>query len=131
MLPLMPVVTKYREMDGIDFRLVEPRDDGLRRLFRNANWAHYIAPDEYHPNPHEGGHVPALRFGEAGDESQGEILDRVMSLILSRLETDRDTLKAVEWSLGEIMDNVASHAESPVGGFVQATAYLNQIRSSS
>ena len=24
------------------------------------------------------------------------------------------------------MDNVSSHAESPVGGFVQATAYLNQ-----
>ena len=126
MLPLMPIVTKYRERNGVDFQLIEPQEDGLGRLFINTNWAHYIAPGDYQPNLHEGGHVPALRFGEAGDESQGEILDRVMSLILSRLETDRDTLKAVEWSLGEIMDNVASHAESPVGGFVQATAYLNQ-----
>ena len=126
MLPLMPIVTKYRERNDIDFRLIEPQEDILRRLFVNANWAHYIAPDGYHPNPHEGGHVPALRFGDDGDEGQGEILDRVMGLILSRLQTDRDTLKAVEWSLGEIMDNVSSHAESPVGGFVQATAYLNQ-----
>lgn len=126
MLPLMPIVTRYRETDDVEFRLILPQDDGLRRLFVNANWAHYIAPDDHRPNPHEGGHVPALRFGDDGDESQGEILNRVMGLILSRLQTDRDTLKAVEWSLGEIMDNVSSHAESPVGGFVQATAYPNQ-----
>ena len=47
----------------------------------------------------------------------------VMDLVLAQLETDRQTLKAVEWSLWEIMDNVANHARSQVGGFVQATAY--------
>ena len=31
MLPLMPIVTKYRERNDIEFRLIEPRDDGLRR----------------------------------------------------------------------------------------------------
>ncbi len=126
MLPMMPIITKYREKNGVEFRLIEPQDDGLSRLFANANWAYHIDPERRHSNPHEGGHVPALRFGDEGDESQGEILDRVMGLILSRLQTDRDTLKAVEWSLGEIMDNVSNHSESPVGGFVQATAYLNQ-----
>ena len=125
MLPLIPIVTHYRERSDVGFRLIEPRDKGLGRLFVNANWAHYIAPNDYHQNLHVGGHVPALRFGDDGDESQGEILDRIMDLILSRLKTGRDTLKAVEWSLGEIMDNVSNHAESPVGGFVQATAYLN------
>ena len=59
-------------------------------------------------------------------KTQDEILDRIMELILSRLETDRDSLKAVEWSLGEIMDNVPNHAQSPVGGFVQATAYTSR-----
>jgi len=56
-------------------------------------------------------------------ENADKILDRVMSLVLAKLDTDRETLKAVEWSLGEIMDNVASHSRSTVGGFVQATAY--------
>ena len=124
MLPLMPVITKYREDSHIDFRLIDSMDDGLKRLFVNTNWAHHIDPDTYRPSSHEGGHVPALQFGN--DDSQGEILDRIMELVLGNLQTDRSTLKAVEWSLGEIMDNVSSHAKSSIGGFVQATAYRHQ-----
>ena len=126
MLPLVPIVTRFRELDGVDFRYLEPQDNSLRRLFANTNWAHYIAPEDFEQNRHEGGHVPALRFGYGENDEQGDILDRVMDLVLRQLQTNRDTLKAVEWSLGEIMDNVPNHAESPVGGFVQATAYGNQ-----
>ncbi|MYB05171.1 MAG: DUF4325 domain-containing protein [Gemmatimonadetes bacterium] len=123
MLPLMPIVTTYRERRGVVFRLLLPSDDGLSRLFVNTNWAHHIDPDAFQPNVHEGGHVPALRFEDDGANGQDAILVRVMELILRNLDTSRDTLKAVEWSLGEIMENVPIHAESPVGGFVQATAY--------
>ena len=123
MLPLMPVITAYRERRGVGFRLFLPSDEGLSRLFVNANWAHHIDPDEFQPNEYRGGHVPALRFEDDGANGQDAILARVMELILRNLETSRDTLKAVEWSLGEIMENVPIHAESPVGGFVQATAY--------
>ena len=126
MLPLVPILTKYRELENFDFRYIQPQEDVLRRLFINTNWAHYIMPERYAQNPHEGGHVPALRFGYGANGGQGDILDRVMDLILSQLQTNRDTLKAVEWSLGEIMDNVPNHADSPVGGFVQATAYRSQ-----
>ena len=126
MLPLMPVICKYRS-EGAGFYFVPPRDDGLRRLFENANWSHFINPDARSASRHEGGHVRALNYGES--ETEFEILDRVMDLILESLKPDRQTLKAVEWSLWEIMDNVASHAESPVGGFVQATAFQqgNQV----
>ena len=58
----------------------------------------------------------------------GEIFESVLTLILGELETNRATVAAVEWSLGEVMDNVISHAESPVGGFVQATAYRSSNR---
>lgn len=123
MLPLMPIVSRYRELQDIRFEFIGPRDPALGRLFVNANWAHHIDPDKYQPNSHRGGHVPALRFHGDGANGQDTILGRVMELILGTLETGRDTLKAVEWSLGEIMDNVPVHAESPVGGFVQATAF--------
>lgn len=119
MLPLMPIITDYRRR-GIGFDLILPADAQLNRLFLNANWGHHIKPERYDRSSHEGGHVPALRFGET--EDQNEILNNVMRLILRQLETDRSTLKAIEWSLGEIMDNVSNHAQSPVGGFVQATA---------
>ena len=123
MLPLMPIVTTYRERHRLGFELVLPFDKALSRLFINANWAHHIDPEDFRPNVHQGGHVPALRFEDDGANGQDAILARVMELILRNLDTSRDTLKAVEWSLGEIMENVPIHAESPVGGFVQATAY--------
>ena len=123
MLPLIPLVVRYRELQGINFALVPPLDRDLGRLFRNTNWAHHIDPGNHPPNRHLHGHVPALRFQGDGDNGQEAILGRVLELILGALDTSRDMLKAVEWSLGEIMDNVPMHAESPVGGFVQATAY--------
>ena len=128
MLPLMPIIADYRKK-GVSFQLIEPQDDNLQRLFFNTNWAHYIDPDKHDRTSHEGGHVPALRFGDDGTSAIDEILAKVMNLILGQLETDRATLKAVEWSLGEIMDNVVNHSQSQVGGFVQATAYKgsNQV----
>lgn len=123
MLPLMPIVVRYRELQGIEFSLIKPLDPRLRRLFTNANWAYHIDPENHGPNPYRGGHVPALRFHQDGADGQETILDRVVELILGTLDVTRDTLRAVEWALGEIMDNVPTHAESPVGGFVQATAY--------
>lgn len=123
MLPLIPTIVRYRESHGISFDLNPPLDRELRRLFLNTNWAHHIDPRNHPPNRYPHGQVPALRFHGDGDDGQEAILERVLELILGTLDTSRDMLKAVEWSLGEIMDNVPTHAESPVGGFVQATAY--------
>ena len=122
MLPLMPIIAKYRKED-VEFTYVPPIQEDLARLFTNANWAHHVSPDVHEPSHHEGGHVPALAFGDNDIDDAYQILDRVLDLILRQLETSRDTLKAVEWSLWEIMDNVSSHAESEIGGFIQATAY--------
>ena len=110
---------------GIDFELIVPEDEWLRRLFINTNWAHHIQPNGYGPSTYRGGNVPALQFGVDETEDAGDILNRVMDLILRELDTNRGALKAIEWSLGEIMDNVSNHAESQVGGFVQATAFKN------
>ena len=125
MLPVIPIISKYR-YDGVGFYCVRPEDERLRRLFDNANWSHFISPEVYDASRHEGGHVPALNYA---DSPEFGILDHVMDLILESLQPDRQTLKAVEWSLWEIMDNVYSHAESTVGGFVQATAFQqgNQV----
>ena len=127
MLPLLPVVTKYRGAD-VEFKLFQPADEELARLFRNTNWAHYIDPKVHSISYREGGHVPALQFEDGGSDDISEIIDRVMELILGQLQTERSALGAVEWSLSEIMDNVLNHAESEVGGFVQATAFRQSNR---
>ena len=124
MLPLIPILTKY-QMEGINFHLVEPTDQTLYRLFRNANWSHHIDPVGYTQATVRGRHVPAIRFSGEEDgetESIAEISNRVLDLTLSQLDINREAMAALEWSLCEIMDNVSNHANSPVGGYIQATA---------
>lgn len=127
MLPVIPIIQKYKTERNASFMLILPTEEALRSLFVNANWAHHIQESSYSASQYEGGHVPALVFGKSGGVYYGDdTLDRVIQLILGQLETDPESIKAVEWSLAEIMDNVTNHAHSPVGGFVQATAYKNQ-----
>jgi anti-sigma regulatory factor (Ser/Thr protein kinase) len=38
---------------------------------------------------------------------------------------ERQQLKALEWALNEITDNVLNHAESPTGGIVQIQSFTN------
>ncbi len=127
MLPLIPLIANYQR-NNVDFKFISPIDEKLQRLFVNANWAHHLSPSEYEPSAHEGGNVPALCFGKDDMEDANEIAEGIISLILGQLETDRSALKAVEWSLWEIMDNAVRHAQSPVGGFVQATAFKHSNR---
>lgn len=126
MLPLMPLIVHWRESKGIGFAFVEPDSPELRRLFWNTNWSHFIDPSRYAESSYVGRHVPARKYHTA--DQMGEIFESVLALILGQLKTNRATVAAVEWSLGEVMDNVISHAESPVGGFVQATAYRSSNR---
>ena len=120
-LPLLPILVDYRETQGVRFELVEPERDELRRLFLNANWAHFINPERYALRGQFTEQVPAQRFVAAGE--MDSIVNEVMHLLFARMSIERETLAALEWSMNELMDNVLSHAESSVGGFVQATAY--------
>ena len=124
MLPLMPRIVQYRQQ-GVDFQLITPNSTDLDRLFRHANWAYYIQPDAYEMNSYEGRHLPAIQFDSNDITHDAGILERVMTLLLSHAKVERPSLSAVEWSLGELLDNVITHSESKVGGFVQATALLN------
>jgi len=124
MLPILPVVEQYKKEFEVDCEIILPNYEQLSRLFINANWAHHIQQEKYELQDYQGGNVPALKFGIGADSEHGDdTLDRVMELILRNLDTDPGSLKAVEWSLGEIMDNVTNHAQSSTGAFVQATAY--------
>lgn len=125
MLPTLPIITNYRENRHIDFKLILPEEEKLSRLFQNANWAYYIAPNRYDKSDHEGGHLQALQYFDLPEQER--LVGEVMELILRNIPNiSRNELKAVEWSLGEIMNNVLQHAQSPVGGFVQATAHVQE-----
>ncbi|MBF0613130.1 MAG: sensor histidine kinase [Magnetococcales bacterium] len=72
-------------------------------------------------------HRVALRFSNA--EQQYQAVNKVMDILLNSMTgLNREHLKALDWSLNEITDNVLSHAKSPVGGFIQASTYSQSKR---
>jgi uncharacterized protein DUF4325 len=67
-------------------------------------------------------HLSAICFKDADDHFKA--IDRSIDLLLRKLKgLDRSRLKALEWSLNEITDNVLNHSESVVGGIVQVSTY--------
>lgn len=122
MLPIVALCEKL-QANGVDIELLLPEDPILATLFRNTNWAYYIDPRRYEQSAFEGmQHVPAIRYRDP--DEQHAAVDRVIDVILSSLsEIDRSGLKALEWSLNEITDNVLNHARTAQGGFVQATTF--------
>ena len=70
-------------------------------------------------SPHEAFTRFPWRFEDFNEQSQ--LVNEVMETILSNLsDFDRNHLRAIEWSLNEITDNVLVHSNS--GGLMQVTA---------
>lgn len=122
MVPLVTICRSYRK-ERVDFELLVPDDRGLAALMSNANWAHLISPERFEPKENKNtSHVSARQYLTA--EEHDKVVDASLELLLSRLPgIDRSRLKALEWALNEITDNVLNHAESPIGGIMQVMTF--------
>ena len=122
MLALCAQVMRLRAA-RVDIELVWPNDEKLARLFKNANWAHFIEPRNCPPSDFKGhSQVPATHFTNA-DEQQRAV-NRIVNAILGAIPNlDRKELAALEWSVNEITDNVLNHAQSSIGGLVQVSTF--------
>lgn len=118
MLALCARVGSLRS-EGIECKLVLPKDDSLSKLFVNANWANLIDPSNHRPSRFKGtSQVPAIHFISAEDQSTA--VNQIINTLLSSLsDFSRGDLAAIEWSVNEITDNVINHSESSTGGYVQ------------
>lgn len=121
MAPAVVQCARYRQ-DGIEFELKLPNREKIRNLFHNSNWAHLIAPNENAASTFSGyQHLPAETYRTSSE--QYAVVDRVMNVIIGNLNVERRQLKALEWCVNEITDNVLNHSESEVGGIVQASTF--------
>lgn len=127
MLPLSSYAAKYRKHQ-IDFSLVEPNDPVLQRLFVNANWAHFIEPQKFVlNNRRRSNNLPALQFLD--EDAQHDVVNRAMEILMETIKVrERTQLKALEWALNEVTDNVLNHAESLIGGLVQIQSFPTKNR---
>lgn len=118
MLPLVTTARAYRG-EKVDFELIAPNDQKTAKLLENTNWAHLITPEKFDARDDRNrNHLSAVQYTNA--KEQFDAVDRSIDVILQSIGgLDRSRLKALEWSLNEITDNVLNHAESAVGGVVQ------------
>jgi anti-anti-sigma regulatory factor len=127
MLPISSYAAYYRK-NQIDFSLIEPTDPVLRRLFINTNWAHFIDPQKYALNDRRRSNtLPALQFLDG--DAQHNVVNQAMEILMETIKVqERTQLKALEWALNEITDNVLNHAESSIGGLVQIQSFPSKNR---
>lgn len=120
-IPICSYVRRLRA-DGYSFIVVLPDNPRLKKLFVNANWAHLLCPEEFKKSDSVTSyHVSAMDFDE---ENQALVVDKVMNAILESLSgIERSGLRALEWSLTEITDNVVSHSDSELGGLIQLNTF--------
>ena len=122
MLPLVSLCRAYRR-EKVDFTIVMPEDRKIANLFSNANWSHLIAPEHYESKSENNiSNLSATQFFTPDEHH--EAVDKSIGLLLQIASgMDRSRLKALEWSLNEISDNVLNHAESPIGGLMQVVSF--------
>ncbi|MCY4047530.1 MAG: DUF4325 domain-containing protein [Candidatus Dadabacteria bacterium] len=124
MVSALPLLVKYRKDDKIQFTLKLPEQEEAEKLFRNANWAHFIAPEEFENSPLiTETHLPATRF--TNHDEQNKAVDDTLETLLNNYKFNKDQTNAIEWSLNEITDNVLTHAQSSIGGIVQVQGHID------
>jgi hypothetical protein len=127
MLPLVATARSYRR-SKVDFLITPPNDNTASRFLINTNWAHLISPEKF-PSMEDRNieHLSAIQY--INEEEQYNAVNRCMEVLLKTSKgLDRSHAKALEWSLNEITDNVLNHADSPIGGLVQAVTNSRRSR---
>ena len=125
MIPLLAWVDGLRREDiGVTIRL--PRDARLKRLFLNANWAHFLEPGRFPESEiaHER-HLAAQRFVDS--EQQQNLVNACMDVVIHTNVLARDVIAGLEWSINEITDNVLNHAQCAEGGIAQVSTFQEKV----
>jgi hypothetical protein len=68
--PILAIAAQAKRylIGGLDIDLTLPKEERLRRLFLNANWANLIDPRRYDPGSYRGFvQIPAIRWQDIAD----------------------------------------------------------------
>lgn len=123
MLPLCAHILQLKTV-RIDFSLLLPTDERIRRLFASTGWGYFICPRDNPPpkKSFSSRQLPAVQYNthEEQEDRLNEILEKLLEVIPN---FNRPAFAAVEWALNEISDNVLNHSESSIGGLLQLSVF--------
>jgi hypothetical protein len=121
--PFSAQIAKYRRYDRASFTLILPRERVIAERTKNLGLAHCIAPSDY-KLPKQTATNPAVVHFEDNVE-RALAVEKVIQNLLKTSQITRAGMNAVDWAINEITDNVLSHANSGVGGFLISHYFRN------
>lgn len=123
MLAIIAAVHNLR-LKEYGIKVLLPRDNGSRKIFRSTNWAHLLDPQNPVSESKHDRHLVTRQFTIYADLPA--IVNDFMDVVLRSMSIPTDIISALEWSINEICDNVINHSESKVGGFVEVITFPKQ-----
>jgi anti-sigma regulatory factor (Ser/Thr protein kinase) len=123
MLPIICLVD-HRRARGDRFRVLLPEATHLRHLFLNANWAHHMDPDQLALDSEDQWHLATRRYTTHPEQQRA--VSSLLGITLGSMELPGDVIKALDWCVNEVTDNVLNHAQAPAGGLVQVSTFREQ-----
>jgi anti-sigma regulatory factor (Ser/Thr protein kinase) len=114
----------HRRARGDRFRLLLPEATHLRHLFLNANWAHHMDPEQPRLDMEDQRHLAARRY--TTHPEQQKAVSSLLGIALQSMDLHRDVIRALDWSVNEVTDNVLNHAQALAGGLVQVSTFREQ-----
>lgn len=119
-LPIICLVD-HRRSRGDRFRVLLPEITHLRHLFLNANWAHHMDPDQPALDSEDQRHLAARRYTTHPEQQRA--VSSLLGITLGSMELHRDVIRALDWCVNEVTDNVLNHAQAASGGLVQVSTF--------
>lgn len=105
-VPLVVLVERYRQTQGVDFAIVLPNEDVCRRYLVDSNYAACLCPGSGYPVTDK----PNALHRFSDDISLNELIDRQIHQVLERATYAQGVLQSFEWMLNEVAGNVLVHA---------------------
>ena len=108
-----------RQEYKVDFDVKEPNSQYVRQKLRNFGIYHFVGV-ERGVRPNKNSADPQVLAFRSADQ-QHIVVDSILNAMLRKVKLERPQLKAVEWAISEITDNVINHSGSKVGGYIIAS----------
>ena len=115
-LSLLAALDAVRD-DLSSIEVIPPRDAGAFRHMKDRNWLHLLDATRFEGSEHP---FAAAKFSNGIEASQHR--RKMVELLLRRVGISKEAIDAFNWTSGELMDNVLSHAGTEldqVAGYVQ------------
>jgi anti-sigma regulatory factor (Ser/Thr protein kinase) len=122
MTPLIVTLMRLHEVHSFEARVVPPRNEYMRDVFKSVAWDRYLsaAEGEFDELPQSTKQFTPLR--PFGRKELGLLHKSIMDVLLTQARLAESIPHAIDWALWEVMDNVLNHAQVQTG-WVQASTF--------